>query len=227
LSAPASPERNLRARYNICPTTTIDAVIERDAKRELVPMRWGLVPSWWKKKAKETPATFNARAETVAEKPMFRSAFKRTRCLIPASGYYEWHTTPSGKQPFYFTARDGSPLSIAGLWDEWKDIDTGEPLKSATMIITTANDFVKPIHDRMPVLLHQKDFEPWLTGKAGTEMLRPAAKDYLQTWPVSKRVNSSRTPDDDPTLIDRVDDAMPTDDPEALIAWGKRNIQNE
>jgi hypothetical protein len=82
LTAPATPERNLQARYNICPTTTIDAVIERDAKRELVPMRWGLVPSWWKKKAKETPSTFNARAETVASKPMFRSAFKRTRCLI-------------------------------------------------------------------------------------------------------------------------------------------------
>jgi putative SOS response-associated peptidase YedK len=228
LSAPASPERNLRARYNICPTTTIDAVIERDAKRELAPMRWGLVPSWWKKKAKETPATFNARAETVAEKPMFRSAFKRTRCLIPASGYYEWHTTPTGKQPFYFTARDGGALSIAGLWDEWKDIETGEPLKSCTMIITTANDFVKPIHERMPVLLQKKDFEPWLTGKAGTEVLRPAANNYLTTWPVSKRVNSSRAPDDDPTLIENIEnDPMPTNDPLALLDWGQRNVHKE
>jgi len=131
LTAPATPERNLPARYNICPTTTIDAVIERESKRELVPMRWGLVPSWWKKKAKETPSTFNARAETVAEKPMFRSAFKRNRCLIPASGYYEWLTTPTGKQPYYYTARDSSPLTVAGLWDEWKDIETGEPLKSS------------------------------------------------------------------------------------------------
>jgi putative SOS response-associated peptidase YedK len=228
LSAPVSPERNLRARYNICPTTSIQTVIERDAKRELVEMRWGLVPSWWKKKAKETPATFNARAETVAEKPMFRSAFKRTRCLIPASGYYEWHTTPTGKQPFYFTARDGTPLTIAGLWDEWKDIETGEPLKSCTMIITTANDFVKPIHERMPVLLQQNDFAPWLTGKAGTEMLRPAANNYLQAWPVSRRVNSSRADGDDPTLIESIEkDSMPTDGPEALMAWGKRNIQNQ
>jgi putative SOS response-associated peptidase YedK len=228
LTMPELPGRNLQARYNVCPTTTIDAVIQRDAKRELVPMRWGLVPSWWKKKAKETPATFNARAETVAEKPMFRSAFKRTRCLIPASGYYEWHTTPTGKQPFYFTARDGGALTIAGLWDEWKDIETGEPLKSCTMIITTASEFVNKFHERMPVLLQQKDFEPWLTGNAGTEILRPAAKDYLQTWPVSKRVNSSRTPDDDPTLIDSIDqDPMPTDDPEALMAWGKRTIQGE
>ena len=99
LTAPATPERNLPARYNICPTTTIDAVIERDGKRELVPMRWGLIPSWWQKTARETPSTFNARAQTVTEKPMFRAAFKRTRCLIPASGYYEWKGTPTGKQP--------------------------------------------------------------------------------------------------------------------------------
>jgi putative SOS response-associated peptidase YedK len=163
------------------------------------------VPSWWKKKAKETPATFNARAETVAEKPMFRSAFKRTRCLIPASGYYEWHATPTGKQPYYFTARDGSPLTIAGLWDEWKDVESGERLKSCTMIITAANDFVSRFHDRMPVLLQPKEFEPWLTGNAGTELLRPAANDYLQTWPVSRKVNSWRAPDDDPMLIEKIE----------------------
>jgi putative SOS response-associated peptidase YedK len=203
LTVPATPERNLPARYNICPTTTIDAVIERDAERELVPMRWGLVPSWWKKKAKETPATFNTRAETVAEKPMFRSAFKRTRCLIPASGYYEWHGSPTGKQPYYYTARDGSSLTIAGIWDEWKDIETGEPLKSCTMIITNANELASKIHDRMPVLLQPKDFDRWLTGNAGTELLKPEANDYLQTWPVSRRVNSSRAPGDDPTLIEQ------------------------
>ena len=204
LSVPASPERNLPARYNICPTDTIDTVVARNGKRELAPMRWGLVPSWWKKKAKETPATFNARAETVAEKAMFRDAFKRRRCLIPASGYYEWQVTPTGKQPYYYTARDGSPLTIAGLWDEWKDIETGEALKSCTMIITTANEFVSKIHDRMPVLLQPKDFDAWLTCHAGTERLRPAANDYLQMWPVSRRVNSSRAPSDDPTLIDLV-----------------------
>ena len=125
LSVPAAPERNLPARYNICPTDTIDAVIEREGRRKLVPMRWGLVPWWWKKKAKEAPATFNARAETVAEKPMFRDAFKRNRCLIPASGYYEWLATPTGKQPYYYTARDGLALTFAGLWDEWKDRETG------------------------------------------------------------------------------------------------------
>jgi putative SOS response-associated peptidase YedK len=204
LSVPATPERNLPARYNICPTDTIDAVVARDGKRDVEPMRWGLVPYWWKKKVKETPATFNARAETVAEKAMFRTAFRQRRCLIPASGYYEWLNTPTGKQPYYFTVQDGSPLTIAGLWDEWTDVETGQALKSCTMIITTANDFVGKFHDRMPALLQKSDFDVWLTGHAGIERLRPAPNDYLQTWTVSRRVNSSRAPSDDPTLIERV-----------------------
>jgi putative SOS response-associated peptidase YedK len=99
------PARNTRARYNVCPTTTIDTITASDGKRELVLMRWGLVPSWWAKPLKELKlATFNARAETVATKPFFRSAFKRTHCLIPVSGYYEWQDTPGGKQPWYFRA---------------------------------------------------------------------------------------------------------------------------
>jgi putative SOS response-associated peptidase YedK len=118
-------------------------------------MRWGLVPAWWSKPLKELwMATFNARAETVAEKPIFREGFRRTHCLMPVSGYYEWQDTPSGKQPWYFTAREGSPvLTVAGLWDEWRNKETGEKLKSCAMIITDANDFVGEVHDRMPVLL--------------------------------------------------------------------------
>ena len=126
-------------------------------------------------------ATFNARAETVTTKPFFRDAFKRTRCLIPVSGYYEWQNTPGGKQPWYFTARDFSPaVTVAGLWDEWKNRETGEPLTSCTMIITEPNDFVAAVHDRMPVLLTEQQFEPWLTGEAGVEYLRPAPNDLLQ-----------------------------------------------
>jgi len=200
------PAVNTRARYNVCPTTTIDTILDQDGTRRLERMRWGLIPSWWSKPLKEMKlATFNARAETVATKPMFRSAFKRNRCLIPVSGYYEWQDTPGGKQPWYFTARDGSPaLTIAGLWDEWKDKASGETLKSCTTIITEPNKFVAEVHDRMPVLLGEKDYEPWLNGKAGLELLRPAAENALQKWPVSKRVNSSRAPDDDPTLIDKI-----------------------
>jgi len=204
LSVPLEPERNLPARYNICPTDTIDVVVERSGRRDLVPMRWSLIPYWWKKSAKEIPATFNARAETVATKPMFREAFERNRCLIPASGYYEWLPTPTGKQPYYYTARGDSPLTFVGLWDEWKDIETGEPLKSCTMIITNANALAAKVHDRMPVLLQPKDFDGWLKGTAGAELLKPAPDDYLQTWPVARRVNSSRAPGDDPTLVERV-----------------------
>ncbi len=186
------PARNTQARYNVCPTTTIDTIVGQNNKLQLVPMRWGLVPFWWSKPLKELKlATFNARAETVAEKPFFREAFKRNRCLIPVSGYYEWQDTPSGKQPWYFTARNGSPaLTIAGLWDEWRDKANGETLKS--------------LHDRMPVLLTEQEFEPWLGGTTGLELLKPAPDDLLQRWPVSKRVNSSRAPDDDPTLIERI-----------------------
>jgi putative SOS response-associated peptidase YedK len=113
-------------------------------------------------------ATFNARGETVASKPMFRSAFKRNRCIIPASGYYEWQSTPDGKQPYYFTAKDGPVLSIAGLWEEWKDKESGKAIRSCTMIITEPNKVAARVHDRMPVLLSPKQFEPWLSGGAGT-----------------------------------------------------------
>ena len=105
------PASNLQPRYNICPTTTVDVVIVGEGQRSLVPMRWGLIPGWWKKPIKEMRlATFNARAETVAEKPMFRDSFQRRRCLMPASGYYEWADTPEGKQPYYFTRRDAVAL---------------------------------------------------------------------------------------------------------------------
>ena len=144
-------------------------------------------------------ATFNARAETVATKPFFRDAFKRNRCLIPMSGYYEWQDTPQGKQPWYFTADDGSPiLTAAGLWNSWKNPETGQALLSCTMIITEPNALVAAVHDRMPVLLTEKQFEPWLRGEAGIEYLKPPGDDLLlQKWPVSKRVNSSKAPADD------------------------------
>jgi putative SOS response-associated peptidase YedK len=173
-------------------------------------MRWGLVPWWWSKPLKELRmATFNARAETVETKPVFRDAFKRSRCLIPMSGYYEWQSTPSGKQPWYFTASDGSPLlTAAGLWDEWKNRETSERVKSCTMIVGEPNEFAADIHDRMPVFLTQEQLAPWLSGEAGAEYLKTAPKDYLQRWPVSKRVNSSKADVDDPTLIDRVELAV-------------------
>jgi putative SOS response-associated peptidase YedK len=200
------PPHNLQPRYNVCPTDPIDVVTERDGKRDLVRMRWGVVPWWWSKPLKELRmATFNARAETVETKAVFRDAFKRSRCLIPMSGYYEWQNTPGGKQPWFFTARDGSPiLTAAGLWDEWKNRETGEPMRSCAMIITEPNGFAAQIHDRMPAFLTEAQFAPWLSGEAGAGILKPAPNDHLQRWPVSKRVNSSKADADDPTLIEKV-----------------------
>ena len=196
---------NLQPRYNICPTTTVDTVVSLHGKPNLVPMRWGLIPAWWSKPLKELRlATFNARAETAAEKPFFRSSFKRKRCLIPATGYYEWHTEGKEKQPYYFTRRDGQTITIAGLWDEWKNPETKKPLLSCTMIIGPANKFVSQIHERMPVILEPDQFEPWLSGEAGLEILKPAAENLLIKHPVSKRVNSSRALDDDATLTETI-----------------------
>lgn len=200
---------NLQPQFNVCPTTTIDTITLDNGQRQYQPMRWSLIPSWWSKPLKEMKmATFNARAETVETKPMFKTAWRqKKRCIIPASGYYEWQTIPGDKpQPWYFTMKDGSPIvSIAGIWDEWTDRQTGETLKSCAMIIAEPNKFVAEVHDRMPVLLQPNQFEPWLSGEAGKETLVPAPEDMLQKWPVSKRVNSSRTSDQDASLIERVD----------------------
>jgi putative SOS response-associated peptidase YedK len=196
--------RNLQAHYNIAPTDTVDVVRSASGGSELVPMRWGLIPYWWKKPPKQLPASFNARAESVADKPMFRDAFKRHRCIIPASGYYEWIARPDGKQPFFISAADGSVLSFAGLWDRWKNPDSGEQVVSCTIIITDANALTRPIHDRMPVLLDKASFEPWLSGAADADILMPAADDCVRFWPVSRRVNKTGNGDDDPTLIEEV-----------------------
>jgi putative SOS response-associated peptidase YedK len=197
-----SPQ-NLRPSYNVCPTDPVSVIIPGDEGLFLRPMRWQLIPRWWKKPLKALPATFNARAETVADKPMFRDAFSRNRCLIPASGYFEWQTTADGKQPYYITSRNGSVLTIAGLWEDWHDRVNDETIASCTMIITTANSFVSAIHDRMPVILDPDSIGPWLSGSAGTDVLRPAPEDALRMWPVSKRVNKVGNADD-PSLIEPV-----------------------
>ena len=195
---------NLRPRYNIAPTTTIDVVrLNQQDERELVRMRWGLVPGWWSKPLKEVPATFNARAETVAQKPMFRNAFTQRRCIIPASGFYEWTGEKGSKVPHLFSAADGSPvLAFAGLWDRWRDKASGEDVLSATIIVSSASEWMTPYHDRMPVLLMPEQFDAWLKGEAGPEVLRPAAESALREWIVSDRVNRTGQGDDDPTLVE-------------------------
>jgi putative SOS response-associated peptidase YedK len=197
--------RDLPAHYNIAPTDTVEVVRPSvGGTTELVPMRWGFIPYWWKKPSKQAPAAFNARAETVASTPMFRDAFKRHRCVVPATGYYEWLKRPDGKQPYFISAADGGVLSLAGLWDRWRNPETSELMTSCTIIVTDANKLTETIHNRMPVVLDNADVRPWLSGRGGTELLRPAGEDRLRMWPVSRRVNKTGTYDEDPTLIDEV-----------------------
>ena len=134
------PPRNLQPHYDLAPTDTVDVVRATEQGCELVPMRWGLVPYWWKKPLNELPVTFNARAESVVDKPMWRDAFRRRRCIIPASGFYEWTGAKTARQPHLFTAADGSPiLAFAGLWDRWRDPVSGDAIQSCTIIVCGAN----------------------------------------------------------------------------------------
>jgi putative SOS response-associated peptidase YedK len=140
----AGAPRNLQAHCNIAPTDTVEVVRPADSgANQLVPMRWGFVPWWWKKALKDVPAAFNARSETTADKPMFRDSFKHRRCIVPASAYYEWKSTASGKQPYLISAADVGVLSIAGLWDRWRNPETGEPVISCTIIVTDANPLTR------------------------------------------------------------------------------------
>ncbi len=197
--------RNLQPHYNVGPTSTIDVVRLGEGGRELVAMRWGLVPFFWKKTLRELPATFNARAETVADKPMFREAFQRRRCIIPASGFYEWTGEKGDKTPHAFTAADGSPvLAFAGLWERWRDPASGEEVLSCTIIVSGASAWMNPYHDRMPVLLQPDHFDGWLDGSLGADVLRPASESALREHIVSRRVNRVGQGDDDPSLLDPV-----------------------
>lgn len=194
------PQHNFEPAYHIKPTQDIDVVVSGASGLTLARMRWGLVPGWWKKTLKEVPATFNARSETVAEKPMFRSAFKARRCVIPASGWYEWMDTKTGKQPYYFVQADDGIAMIAGLWETWVNPETKSEVLSATMMITEPNTYVSQFHDRMPVLLTKPDAMSWLNGSKGVELLHPPPNDAVKAWPVDRKVNSSKTPSS-PDLI--------------------------
>ena len=162
---------NLSPRYNIAPTQDIAAVrlLPEEERRELVLMRWGLVP-YWADDPSIGSRMINARSESVAEKPAFRSAFARRRCLVLVDGFYEWqqHGVPKGgkKQPFRIRRRDGQPFAFAGLWESWKGPKGGpaleHPLETATIVTTDANRVLKPLHDRMPVILAPEDYDAWL-----------------------------------------------------------------
>lgn len=193
-------------RYNIAPTMPILACrLSEMGWRELVLLRWGLIPSW-SKDPKTGYSTINARAETVAIKPAYRSAFKKRRCLIPADGFYEWKAARPRKLPYFIHRKDGEPFAFAGLWEHWHK--EGESIESATIIVTTANSLVSTIHDRMPVIVDPKDYAQWLDPESTQDdllaLLKPCPAKDMEAYPVGLAVN---TPSNDgPELIEPLKD---------------------
>lgn len=191
-------------RFNIAPSQMIDAVFAPEAERIFSQLKWGLIPHW-AKDAEIGKRMINARAETITEKPSFREAFKNRRCIIPASGFYEWQRQGTGgKQPFYFYLKDKEVFGFAGLWESWIDKQTGEELETCTIITTEANDVLKPVHERMPVILKPANYDEWLNAKFKNtdklqELLKPYPAEEMDSHAVSKNINY---PDrDSPDLI--------------------------
>ena len=200
-----SPERDItRIVYNAAPTQRLPVFrIHAERGPELVRLRWGLIPSW-AKDAAIGARMINARGETVAEKPAFRAAFRRRRCLVPMKGFYEWKTTASGKLPHFIYLKNADIFAAAGLYEYWPGRDGAEPVESYTIITTEANDMMAKLHDRMPVILAEKDHAAWLDPKnegKGTlqALLKPYPPGEMLAYPVSTRVNNPKN--DDPELL--------------------------
>lgn len=194
---------DLRPRYNIAPSQDILALRRspEDGNRELVSLKWGLVP-FWAKDASIGNRMINARSETAAEKPSFRNAFKKRRLLIPASGFFEWKKEGGARQPYYVYAKNNRPFSLAGLWERW---DKGEqPIESCTILTTEPNNLLVSLHDRMPVIIMPGDFEKWLDPLTASSELHQLLKPYppgeMVLHPVSRQVNKSAH--DSPELIE-------------------------
>ena len=186
----AAPD--VEPRYNIAPTQFIAAVRDAgDDGRELVMLRWGLVPFWAKDPAIGN-RMINARAETVAEKPAYRAAYKHRRCVVLADGFYEWRKAGDSKTPYYISLASGDPFALAGLWENWNDKQTGDSLQTATLITTAANDFMAPLHHRMPVILEPGTAGEWLAGSNDLLDDVAAITPPLKAWPVDRRVNNAR-----------------------------------
>ena len=186
---------NLNPSYNITPTQPVLTVrnIPGDTKQVQADfMRWGLIPAW-AKDASLGGRMINARSETASEKPSFRSAFRKRRCLILADGFYEWRKVSTGKQPVRIQMKGGSPFAFAGLWESWNNREGGE-VNSCTILTMSANSFMKNIHDRMPLILQKNNESKWLDSSRTDpeeikEMIQEFPNDYLESWDVSKLVN--------------------------------------
>jgi putative SOS response-associated peptidase YedK len=196
------------ARYNIAPSQMIDAVLESNAERILTELKWGLIPAW-AKDGSIGNKLINARAETLSEKPSFRTAFKSRRCIIPASGFYEWAKKGAGaKQPFYFYLTEKDVFGFAGLYEEWLDKESGELVETCAIITTGANEILEPVHDRMPVILKAENYDRWLDEKEKNperlqSLLAPFPAEEMASHAVGKAVNSPIY--DSPELIEKRD----------------------
>ncbi len=195
-------------RYNIAPTQPIAVVRMAEGARRFALVRWGLIPGFVED-PKKFSLLINVRSEGILEKGISKNAMKYRRCLVPASGFYEWRAMPgsnSGKtrQPFWLRPRDGKPIAFAGLWETWSDRTTGGEINSAAIVTTQANAVVKPIHQRMPVVVAANDFEQWLTGTPAEaeSLLGPAPDKLLEAVPISSRVNAYAN--DDPSVLDPI-----------------------
>jgi putative SOS response-associated peptidase YedK len=193
----------LAPRYNIAPSQEIAVVRLQEGQRRLDLLRWGLVPSW-SKDASIGSRLINARSETAGEKPAFRAALRSRRCLVPADGFYEWQVRGGRKQPHLIQRRDGGPFAFAGLWERWRGTE-GTEIASCTLLTTEANELVRPIHDRMPVILDPRDYEAWLDSEVNTparvaSLLRPSSAAEMVAIPVGLWVNDPRH--DDPRCVD-------------------------
>lgn len=190
---------NFPGSWNVAPGSVLPITRAQRGAIEHVTARWGLVP-YWAKDEKIGYKCINARSETVAATASFKDPYRRKRrCLVPACGFYEWQKHPAGKQPYYITSADGSLLAFAGLWDDWKKPD-GEVLTTFTVLTCEPNERVRPLHDRMPVILEPSRYNDWLTADDPRELLKPCPSDMLECYPVSMKVNSLRN--DAPDLID-------------------------
>lgn len=199
---------SLSPRYNIAPAGEVSVVRipPGGGVRELVPVRWGLVPSWAKDPSLGN-RMINARAETAAGKPAFRSALRRRRCLVPASGFYEWKRTNGRKQPYFIRMRAGKVFGFAGLWESWRD-PAGPAVESCALLTTSPNDLLRPIHDRMPVIVSPEDYELWLSTEVQDPkdlsiLFRPYPAEEMVAFPVGTAVNNPKT--DSPGLIEPLD----------------------
>jgi len=182
-------------RYNVAPSTNVLACrLYRGKERELVPLRWGLVPSWSKGLQSGAYSMINAKAETITEKPAYRDAFRRRRCLIPTDGFFEWKGPFSPKQPHFICRRDGNPFSLAGVWDHWEK--NGERISSCSIIVTQASHYLAHIHDRMPVIVNPEDYDRWLDPKSESQTLLPLLVPYeaddIMAYSVGSAVNDPK-----------------------------------